>query len=111
MQQTQSIRQMTAMAWQACKEPRSISAAVRHGRFGSACAAAMVALALTASICAIVLALGTDHAAAAGSLITVDEQSLNYAVLVPVVVVAVGLTCFAFNGLTPGYVRRRRDRR
>jgi len=111
MRQRQSIREMAAMAWEACKEPRSIGAAVRHGRFGSACAAAMVALALTASICAIVLALGTDRAAAAGALITVDEQSLNYAVLVPVVLIAVGLTCFAFNGLTPGYARRRRNRR
>jgi hypothetical protein len=42
--------------------PRSIGAAVRHGRFGSACAAAIVALALAVSICAIALALGGDGA-------------------------------------------------
>jgi hypothetical protein len=104
---------MVEMAWEACtgKEPRSIGAAVRHGRFGSACAAAMVAIALAASICAIVLALGTDGAFAASPLIPVDEQGLNYAVLVPVLLVAIALTCFAFNGLTPGYARRRRNRR
>ena len=55
------------MAWEVCsKEPRSIGAAVRHGRFGSACAAAMVALALAASICAIALVLGADGAFALG---------------------------------------------
>jgi hypothetical protein len=47
------------------EEPRSIGAAVRHGRFGSACAAAMVAIALAASICAILLVLGADGAFAA----------------------------------------------
>lgn len=47
------------------EELRSIGAAVRHGRFGTACAAAMVAIALTASICAIVLVLGSDGAFAA----------------------------------------------
>jgi hypothetical protein len=47
------------------EEPRSIRAAVRHGRFGSACAAAMVALALAVSICAVLLMLGADGAFAA----------------------------------------------
>jgi hypothetical protein len=52
------------MAFEACaeNEPRSIRAAVRHARFGSACAAAMVALALAVSICAIAFALGIDSA-------------------------------------------------
>jgi hypothetical protein len=49
------------------KEPRSIGAAVRHGRFGSACAAAMVALALAASICAIVLVLDAGGAFASAA--------------------------------------------
>ena len=112
MRPAQLIRQMAEMAWQACsKEPRSIGAAVRHGRFGSAYAAAMVALALAVSICAIALVLGTDGAFAATPLITVDEQSMNYSVLVPVILVVFALTCFAFNGLTPGYARRRRNRR
>ena len=59
------------MAWETCTdtEPRSIGAAVRHGRFGSACAAAMVAFTLAASICAIALVLGTDGALAASPLI------------------------------------------
>jgi hypothetical protein len=48
------------------KEPRSIRAAVRHGRFGSACAAAMVAVTVAVSICAIVLVLSADGAFAAG---------------------------------------------
>jgi hypothetical protein len=58
---------MAEMALEVCtsKEPRSIGAAVRHGRFGSACAAAMVAVALAASICAILLVLGADGAFAA----------------------------------------------
>jgi hypothetical protein len=105
---------MAEMTWEVCtgKEPRSIGAAVRHGRFGSACAAAMVAVALAVSICAIVLVLGSDGAfAASPRLITVDEQSLDYGVLVPVLLIVVALTCFAFNGLTPGYARRRRNRR
>ena len=55
------------MTWEVRnKEPRSIGAAVRHGRFGSACAAAMVAVALAASICAIALVLGADGAFALG---------------------------------------------
>ncbi len=102
------------MAWEVCagKEPRSIGAAVRHGRFGSACAAAMVAVSLAASICALVLALGVDGAfAATPRLIIIDEQGMNYSVVVPVLLVVMALTCFAFNGLTPGYARRRRNRR
>jgi hypothetical protein len=65
---TRSIRKMAAMACKVCagKEARSIRAAVRHGRFGSACAAAMVAVALAASICAIALVLGADGAFALG---------------------------------------------
>jgi hypothetical protein len=110
----QSIREMAVMAWEVCtgKEPRSIGAAVRHGRFGSACAAAMVAVALAVSICAIALVLGSDGAfAASPSLIMVAEQGIDYGVLVPVLIIVIALTCFAFNGLTPGYVRRRRNRR
>jgi hypothetical protein len=104
---------MTAMAWEVTtKEPRSIGAAVRHGRFGSACAAAMVALALAVSICAIVLVFGTDGAfAATPRLITTDGHGLDYGVLVPVILIVIALTCFARNGLTPVYVRRRRNRR
>jgi hypothetical protein len=104
---------MTAMAWEVCtKEPRSIGAAVRHGRFGSACAAAMVALAIAVSICAIVLVLGTDAAfAAAPRLITTDEHGLDYGALVPVLLIVIAFTCFACNGLTPVYARRRRNRR
>jgi hypothetical protein len=89
---------MTAMAWEACidKEPRSIGAAVRHGRFGSACAAAMVALALAVSICAIVLVLGADSAfAATPRLIATDEHGLDYGALVPVLLIVIALTCFA----------------
>jgi hypothetical protein len=65
---TRSIRKMAAMACKVCtgKEVRSIGAAVRHGRLGSACAAAMVAVALAASICAIALVLGVDGAFALG---------------------------------------------
>jgi len=110
---TRSIREMAAMACEICtgKEARSIGAAVRHGRFGSACAAAMVAVALAASICAIVLVLGADGAfAASAGLITGDPQALDYAVLVPVLLIVVTLTCFAGYGLTPGYVRRRNRR-
>jgi hypothetical protein len=55
------------MALEVCtsEEARSIGAAVRHGRFGSACAAAMVAVAVAVSICAILLMLGADGAFAA----------------------------------------------
>ena len=101
------------MACEICtgKEARSIGAAVRHGRFGSACAAAMVAVVLAASICAIVLVLGADGAfASSAGLITGDPQALDYAVLVPVLLIVVTLTCFAGYGLTPGYVRRRNRR-
>jgi hypothetical protein len=111
---TQLIREMTAMAWEACtdKEPRSIGAVVRHGRFGSACAAAMVAVALAVSICALVLMLGTDGAFAATSrLITIDGQGLHYGMLVPVLLIVIALGYFAFDGLAPAYVRRRRNRR
>jgi hypothetical protein len=113
-QHTQSIREMTAMAWETYtdKEPRSIGAAVRHGRFGSACAAAMVAVALAVSICAIVLVLGSDGAfAATPRLITIDGQGLDYGMLVPILLVVIALTCFAVNGLAPAYARRRRNRR
>ena len=67
MRHTQAIRAMAEMALEVFtgEEPRSIGAAVRHGRFGSACAAAMVAVALAASICAILLVLGADGAFAA----------------------------------------------
>lgn len=102
------------MAWEVCtgKEPRSIGAAVRHGRFGSACAAAMVAVALAVSICAIALVLGSDGAfAATPRLIMVAEQGLDYGVVVPLLLIVVALTCLAFNGLTPAYTRRRRNRR
>ena len=102
------------MAWEACtdKEPRSIGAAVRHGRFGSACAAAMVALAIAISICAIVLVLGTDAAfAATPRLITIDGQGLDYGMLVPVLLIVIALGYFAFDGLAPGYVRVHCNRR
>jgi hypothetical protein len=61
------IREITAMTLEVYtdEEPRSIGAAVRHGRFGSACAAAMVALTVAVSICAIALVLGVDGAFAA----------------------------------------------
>jgi ABC-type arginine transport system permease subunit len=111
---TQLIREMAAMAWEACtdKEPRSIGAAVRHGRFGSACAAAMVALALAVSICALVLMLGIDGAFAATSrLITIDGQGLHYGMLVPVLLIVIALGYFAFDGLAPAYVRVYRNRR
>ena len=67
MPPTQAIRAAAQMSLEVCsdKEPRSIGAAVRHGRFGSACAAAMVAIALAVSICAILLVLGADGAFAA----------------------------------------------
>ena len=101
------------MVWEACtREPRSIGAAVHYRRFGTAAAAAVVAASLAVSICAIALVLGTDCALAANPhLITIDEQSLNYAVLVPVMIVVLALACVVFNGLTPSYVRRRRNRR
>jgi hypothetical protein len=105
---------MTAMTWEAYtdKEPRSIGAAVRHGRFGSACAAAMVALAIAVSICAIVLVLGTDAAfAAAPRLITTDEHGRDYGVLVPVLLIVIALSCFAADSRAPAYARRRRNRR
>jgi hypothetical protein len=105
---------MTAMAWEACtdKEPRSIGAAVRHGRFGSACAAAMVALALAVSICAIVLVLGSDGAfAATPRLIATDEHGLHYGMLMSVLLIVIALGYFAFDGLAPAYVRIRRNRR
>lgn len=114
MRHTRSIRAMALMALEVCtrKEPRSIGAAIRHGRFGSACAAAMVAIALAASICAIVLVLGVDGAfAASPRLIMIDEQGFDYGVLVPVFLIVIVLTCFAANGLTPAYARRRRNRR
>jgi hypothetical protein len=104
---------MTAMAWEVCtKEPRSIGAAVRHGRFGSACAAAMVALALAVSICAIVLVLGADGAFAATPRgIAAGGQSLDYGALVPVLLILMALSCFATDGRAPAYARRRRNRR
>jgi hypothetical protein len=55
------------MTLETYKERRSITEAVRHGRLGSACAAAMVAGALAASICAIALALGTEAVLASHS--------------------------------------------
>jgi hypothetical protein len=104
---------MTAMAWEVCtKEPRSIGAAVRHGRFGSACAAAMVVLALAVSICAIALVLGADGAfAASPALVGVDGQGANYGMLAPVLLIVIALTCCTCHGLAPVYARRRRNRR
>jgi hypothetical protein len=92
------------------KEPRSIGAAVRHGRFGSACAAAMVAVALAVSICAIVLVLGSDGAFAASPRLIAVEAGLDYGMLVPVLLIVIALAALAFNGLAPAYVRRRNRR-
>jgi hypothetical protein len=92
------------------KEPRSIGAAVRHGRFGSACAAAMVAVALAVSICAIALVLGSDGAFAASPRRIADEAGLDYGVLAPLLLLIVALAGFACNGLRPAYVRRRNRR-
>ena len=105
---------MAAMACKVCtgKEARSIGAAVRHGRFGSACAAAMVAVALAVSICALVLMLGADGAFAATSrLIATDEHGLHYGMLMSVLLIVIAVGYFAFDGLAPAYVRRRRNRR
>ena len=92
------------------KEPRSIGAAVRHGRLGSACAAAMVAVALAVSICAIVLVLGSDGAFAASPRLITVETGLGYGTLVPALLIVVALTALAFNRLAPAYVRRRNRR-
>ena len=100
------------MAWDACtgNEPRSIGAAVRHGRFGSACAAAMVTVALAAAICAIVLMLGADGAAAAPRSMAVDGQGPAYAMAGAALLVFFTLVGAAYR-LTPSHVRRRRNRR
>ena len=99
----------------AVEQPRSISAAVEHGRLGSACAAAMVAIALVASICAIVLLIGTDAALAAPrELATIDDGSASSGVIGVVIgisVIMMLLAAVAFNGLTPSQARRRRSKR
>lgn len=96
------------------QEPRSIAAAVRHGRFGSACAAAMIAIALLMSIGAIVTMIGTDPAfAGPNDLITIDDGSGHggLSLMIAIAVVMLLLCSVAFNGLTPGQARRRRERR
>jgi len=95
-------------------EPSSIAAAVRHGRFGSACASAMIAITIVAAICAIFLMIGTDGAfAGPRDLITIDDGSGHGGVslIIAISVVVVLLASVAFNGLTPGHARRRRERR
>jgi hypothetical protein len=96
-------------------EPHSIATAVRHGRLGSACAAAMVAIALMVSICAIVLMISGDAALAAQSeLFMVDDGSVSSDAIVMVIAVAVImmlLASVAFNGLTPSQARKRRAKR
>jgi len=95
-------------------KPRSVAAAVRHGRVGSAGAAAMVAVALLTSIGALVTMMGTDPAfAGPRDLIAIDDATGNggISLLIAVVVVMALLCSVAFNGLTPGQARRRRERR
>ena len=96
------------------QEARSIRAAQLHGRLAAACTEIFVSLALIMSICAVVLMLGTNAAsAAARNLVMVDDGiSLGAIVaVIGVIVLFVLLAPFAFNGLTPGHVRRRRSRR
>jgi glycerol uptake facilitator-like aquaporin len=99
----------------AVQQPRSISAALEHGRLGSAFAAAIVAIVLLASICAIVLLIGTDAALAASrQLATVDDGSASNGVIGMVIgisVIMMLLASVAFNGLTPSQARRRRSKR
>jgi hypothetical protein len=94
--------------------PRSIAAAVRHGRIGSAFAAAMVAVALIISIGAIVTMIGTAPAfAGPRDLITIDDGTGHggISLVIAIAVIMLILCSVAFNGLTPGHARRRRERR
>lgn len=96
------------------QESRSIAAAVRHGRFGSACAAAMIAIAILTSIGAIVTMIGTGPAfAGPRDLITIDDGSGHggLSLVIAIAVIMLLLCSVAFNGLTPGQARRRRERR
>lgn len=95
-------------------EPRSIAAAAHHRRLGSAWTGALVSVALIASICTLVLMIGTSAASALPrQLIVVDDGNSSAVIftIAAISVVMVLLAAFAFNGLTPGHVRRRRTRR
>lgn len=98
----------------ATQEVRSFRAAQLHGRLAAACTQIFVSLALIVSICAVVLMFGTNAAsAAARNLVMVDDGISGGAIfaVIAVVVLFMLLAPFAFNGLTPGHVRRRRSRR
>jgi|GEM_PF-1406133 len=111
------IRKVLAMAadFNAGQEPRSIAAAVRHGRLGSAYAAAMIAIALMISICAIVLMISGDAALAAPrELFMVDDGSVGGGAIVMLIAasaIMMLLASVAFNGLTPSQARKRRAKR
>lgn len=95
-------------------EPRSIAAAAHHRRLGSAWTGALVSFALIASICTVVLMIGTSAASALPRhLIVIDDGSSNAVVftVIGICIVMMLLAAFAFNGLTPGHARRRRTRR
>jgi hypothetical protein len=95
-------------------EPRSIRAAQLHGRIGFACTEILVSLVLIVSICAIVLMLGTNAASASVRNLVMVDDGISGAAIFAVIGAAVLfllLAPFAFNGLTPGHVRRRRSRR
>ena len=96
------------------QEVRSLRAAQAHGRLAAACTEIFVSLALIVSICAVVLMLGTNAASASvRNLVMVDDGISSGAIfaVIGVVVLFMLLAPFAFNGLTPGHVRRRRNRR
>jgi len=96
----------------ATHEARSFRAAQLHGRLAAACTEIFVSLALIVSICAVVLMLGTNAAsAAARNLVMVDDGISARAIFAAAVAALFMLLApFAFNGLTPGHIRRRNRR-
>lgn len=94
-------------------EERPSRAAQLHRRLGSACTEMFVLLVLIVSICAVALMIGTTAAsAAAQKLVMVDEgiSGGTIAAVAGVTILLMLLAPFAFNGLTPGHCRRRRER-
>lgn len=93
------------------REPRSIAAAAQHRRLGSAWSGALVSLALIASICTLVMMIGTRAATALPRQLVVIDDGNSSLVLFTVIAVMAILGAFVFNGLTPDQARRRRSRR
>jgi hypothetical protein len=91
-----------------------ISAADLRRRASAVCAEMLLSFALIASICAVALIIGTNAASAAVRNLVMIDDGISGGALLAVIGIAVLLMLlapFAFNGLTPGLVRRRRSRR